>query len=90
MQEAVKNTKISPARNSPFKNDGPPGPGSYDYTMKNIGKDCIGYSMLQSERKSSPSPNPGPGKYNVNDKPTKERSPEYSFIGRRDSKNSSF
>jgi hypothetical protein len=49
--------------------------------MKNIGKDCIGYSMLQSERKSSTSPNPGPGAYNPDDKPTRERSPEYTFKG---------
>jgi Sperm-tail PG-rich repeat len=46
VQEGVKNTKISPSRSSPNRDDGPPGPGSYDYTLKNIGKDCIGYSML--------------------------------------------
>jgi hypothetical protein len=47
IQDVVKNTKISPSKTgSPNHDDGLIGPGSYDYTAKNIGKDCIGYSML--------------------------------------------
>ena len=37
--------------------------------------------MLQTERKSSSSPNPGPGTYDPEIRPTRERSPEYSFQG---------
>ncbi len=81
VHEAVKNTKISPSRGGSNRDENSPGPGSYDYTLKNIGKDCIGYSMLQSERKTSTSPNPGPGAYEPDIKPTRERSPEYSISG---------
>ncbi len=45
IQEGVKNTRISPGRSSPKDHESSPGPGSYDYNSKNIGKDCIGYSM---------------------------------------------
>ena len=89
VEDAVKNTRISPGRGSPPRDDQIPGPGSYDYTLKNIGKDCIGYSMLQTERKSSSSPNPGPGSYNPDIKPTRERSPEYSFKGKTTNPNHS-
>lgn len=82
IHEAVKNTRISPSRGGSHRDENSPGPGSYDYTLKNIGKDCIGYSMLQTERKASTSPNPGPGTYEPDIKPTRKRSPEYSIPGK--------
>lgn len=79
IEDAVRNTKISPERSGSRHGDVSPGPGTYDYTLDNIGKDCISYSLQYSNRKTQANHNPGPGTYEPNVAPTRERSPEYTI-----------
>lgn len=79
VKEATQGARISPSKSHIKANDNVPGPGSYNFSFKNVGVDTPTYTISGGAQGKVPIKSPGPGTYNPEIEKVREKSPEYSM-----------